>query len=101
MTKTVTVQAQQLWEYCHVSRRTDGALEAEFHEVGNQGWELVTVIYHKDLKGEMTWTGFFKRPSTGQAKPAEQTMPGRTVVKPTEKQAVDTADNDPFEFQKE
>ena len=31
--------------------------------LGDQGWELITVLFHPDVKGEMTWTGFFKRPS--------------------------------------
>lgn len=36
------------------------------NERGQSGWELVSVFQHKDSKGEILWTGFFKRPGAGQ-----------------------------------
>ena len=67
MTKVITVQSQQRWEYCFESRRTESALLIQFNELGQQGWELVDVLYYKDIKGAMAWTAFLKRPSPGQA----------------------------------
>jgi hypothetical protein len=73
MTKTVTVQAQQRWEYCLETRKTESALLLRLNALGEQGWETVDVLYYKDIKGIMTWTAFLKRPSathatnTGQA----------------------------------
>jgi hypothetical protein len=66
MTKVVTVQAQQKWDYCFESRRTETSLMAVLNELGQQGWELVNAIYFKDMKGIMAWGGFLKRPSVGQ-----------------------------------
>ncbi len=76
MTKTVTVQAQQKWEYCYLTRKTEGPLLAELNVLGQEGWEMITLIYYKDLKGAMEWTAFLKRPSTGEGpKPAGQAAP--------------------------
>jgi len=72
MTRTVTVQAQQKWDYDFQSRRTEGSLLATLNELGQQGWELVNVVNYKDIKGLMAWGAFLKRPSCGQAvKPGE------------------------------
>ena len=86
MTKVATVQAQQKWDYCFESRRTDNALLIVLNDLGQRGWEVVNVLHHKDPKGETTWTACLKRPSVGQApapapgqpaasKPAEATSP--------------------------
>lgn len=64
MAKTTIIQAQQRWEYLSVVKRTDGALANELNELGQSGWELVSVTYGKDRKGELAWTGFLKRPAT-------------------------------------
>lgn len=66
MTKVATVQAQQKWDYCSESRRTESTLIAAINEIGQSGWELVNILYHKDPKGEMLWTAFLKRPGIGQ-----------------------------------
>ena len=71
MTKTVTVQSQQKWEYCYLTRKTEGPLVAELNHLGQEGWELLDVLYYKDLKGVMNWTGFLKRPSDGSAPAAK------------------------------
>ena len=85
MTKIATVQAQQKWDYCFESRRTENALLIALNDQGQRGWELVNVLHHKDPKGETAWTAFLKRPNVGQApapgqqaaasKPAEEKPP--------------------------
>jgi hypothetical protein len=65
--KTVTIQAQQRWDYCFETRKTETALLNALNRLGQEGWDLVEVLYYKDLKGIMTWTAFMKRPSLGQA----------------------------------
>ena len=65
MSKIVTVQSQQKWEYLLVTRKTEPPLLGEFNRLGQEGWEVIDVLYYKDLKGIMCWTGFLKRPSTG------------------------------------
>jgi len=63
MAKTATVHAQQRWEYLSMSRRTDSYLAAELNKLGQSGWELVSIIYGKDSKGEWFWNAFLKRPA--------------------------------------
>jgi hypothetical protein len=65
MSRIITIQAQQKWEYCYLTRKTEGPLLAEFNRLGQDGWELLDVLYYKDMKGVMNWTGFLKRPSNG------------------------------------
>ncbi len=65
--KTVVVHSQQKWEYLLSSRRSETTLAYALNEVGQQGWELVTVVQHKDAQGLPSWTAFLKRPSGGQA----------------------------------
>ncbi len=71
MTKTAVVQAQQRWEYQQVTRKTETALILELNQVGDAGWELVSVSYHKDLKSalgsDFSWTAFLKRPHASAA----------------------------------
>jgi hypothetical protein len=67
MTKVVTVQSQQRWDYYFESRRTETSLVVILNELGQQGWELVNAITYKDAKGIVSWGAFLKRPSVGQA----------------------------------
>lgn len=77
MTKTVTIQAQQKWEYCIESGRTENSLLAKLNDLGQQGWEVIEILYYKDIKSAMTWTAFLKRPSIGQAlKPGTESASG-------------------------
>ncbi|MBN2578316.1 MAG: hypothetical protein JXB10_04930 [Pirellulales bacterium] len=72
MTKIVTVQAQQRWDYCLETRRTESSLLNVLNDLGQQGWDLVEVLYYKDIKGILSWTAFLKRPSTAHSpKPGE------------------------------
>jgi hypothetical protein len=84
MAKTVTIQAQQKWDYCFESRRTETSLLITLNEQGQRGWELVNVIHHKDPKGETSWTAFLKRPSIGQTPAPVQGSAGTsTTLLPT------------------
>jgi hypothetical protein len=71
MTKTATVHAQQRWEYRELTRKTEGYLLNELNELGQAGWELVSITKHREIKpgsGEASfWTAFIKRPHVGQA----------------------------------
>ncbi len=64
------IATQQKWEYCVLTRKSETYIVGEFNTLGQEGWELVQVLYHPDAKGIMSWTGFLKRPSTGEAKSA-------------------------------
>lgn len=69
--KTVVVQSQQKWEHKAITRRSDTALLDEANLSGQEGWEMIAVMYYKDMKGVMAWTAFMKRPGTGEPpKPA-------------------------------
>ncbi len=63
MTRTVTVQAQQRWDYSFESRRTETSLLTALNDLGQQGWEVVNALYYKDIKGIMVWGALLKRPS--------------------------------------
>jgi len=116
MTKTAVVCAQQRWEHVSLTRRTASYLVDEANVLGQEGWEMVGVIYAKDPKGQMAWTAFFKRPAAAappgaagpgdaarQAPPPEQ-APARA---PADKQAPAgelkgfDLDGDEFAFHKE
>jgi hypothetical protein len=74
--KTITVQAQQKWENNCLTRKTEATLINELNDLGQAGWELVTVLYYKDIKGAMAWTAFIKRPASGEVpKHASQAAP--------------------------
>jgi len=66
MTRIVTVQSQQRWDYCFETRRTETSLLATLNELGQQGWELVDAMMYKDAKGIVSWGAFLKRPSVAQ-----------------------------------
>jgi hypothetical protein len=108
MTKTVTVQAQQRWEYCLETRRTESSLMNMLNELGQQGWELVNVLYYKDIKGIMSWTGFLKRPAASHAaRPGEESCivaklapPGPPGENPPSSNGFDLA-GDEFQLKKE
>ena len=69
MAKAAIVHAQQKWEYMVVVRRSETYLEKELNEFGQSGWELASVSQAKDLKGELSWTAFMKRPAVQQPHP--------------------------------
>ena len=69
MVKTATVHAQQKWEYTCLTRKTEAYLAKELNLFGQEGWELVSVIYGKNVKNEVAWIAFLRRPYTGHAAP--------------------------------
>lgn len=81
MTSPVTLAPQQ-WEHKIITRRSDAALLDELNASGQEGWELVSVLFYKDMKGVMAWTAFVKRPGAGEApKPsARQTAAAATAT---------------------
>jgi len=58
------------WEYMEITRKTESYLVNELNELGQEGWEMISVIFHKSSKSGLgsseVWTGFLKRPYTGQ-----------------------------------
>jgi len=60
--RTATVHAIQKWEYEEITTKTEVFLRKELNDLGQLGWELVTIIQHKDRKGEPAWSAFVKRP---------------------------------------
>ena len=97
MNKTVMLHAQQKWEYMELTRKTESYLLSEINDCGQQGWELVSVTHGKDLKGELSWTAFLKRPFVGHAPHANnnhqvehpQAMGDRVTVQPSAAAAAD------------
>jgi hypothetical protein len=80
MTKTVTIQAQQKWEYLIESSKTENSLLVKLNDLGQHGWELVEILFYKDMKSVMTWTAFLKRPGIGQApQPGAESASGITT----------------------
>ena len=65
MAKTAMIQAQQKWEYEVISRKSETYLARELNSFGETGWDVATIIYGKDRKGEPAWHAFLKRPYTG------------------------------------
>jgi hypothetical protein len=72
MAKTAVVHSQQRWEYQSVVKRTESFLEKELNELGQAGWELVSVDHGKDRKGETAWTAFLKRPAAPSSQPSAE-----------------------------
>ncbi|MHC4403911.1 MAG: hypothetical protein ACYTG0_29995 [Planctomycetota bacterium] len=82
MAKTTTVHAQQRWEYTHFTRRTQKALGEDMNQLGQDGWELVTITFGKDFKGEVFWTAFMKRPAAAQAASTTAEAPAAKAADP-------------------
>jgi hypothetical protein len=62
MTTGETAPAPRNWEYMTMSRKSENYLLNDLNQVGQERWELVTILFHKDAKGAMAWTAFLKRP---------------------------------------
>ena len=63
--------APRTWEYIEISRKTETYLVGDLNELGKEGWELVDVLFRRDIKmGESWyWTAFLKRLSTDRPPP--------------------------------
>jgi hypothetical protein len=100
MTKVVTIHAQQKWDHCTETRRSENAISIAIGERGQLGWELVSIIHYKDPKGEIAWTAFMKRPSVGQAPgPVGQTA-AKQAESPAQPQGFDLS-GDEFKLKTE
>jgi hypothetical protein len=66
--KTAVVYSQQRWEFSSLVRKTEPTLVIDLNLLGQEGWELVTAIHDRDNKGELCWTTYLKRPSSGAPK---------------------------------
>jgi hypothetical protein len=107
MTKIVSIQGQQRWEYCLETRYTELPLLSAVNERGQQGWEAVNVLFYKDAKGKMVWSALLKRPSAGPASASEQhaetsaaTPNSQPDAPPGQPQGFDLSDKE-FELKKE
>ncbi len=80
MTKTAVVHSRQRWEYQSVTRRTEVTLEKDLNELGQEGWELVSIDHGKDMKGNVTWTAFMKRPAAPQPPGASPDVQARETA---------------------
>jgi hypothetical protein len=100
MTKVATIHAQQKWDHCSETRRSENAIVIAMTERGQLGWELVNVIYYKDPKGEMAWTAFMKRPSVGQAPAAAGPAAAKQAELPPQPQGFDLS-GDEFQLKTE
>lgn len=109
MNKIATLHAQQMWEYMEITRKTETYLTGELNDVGQQGWELVSITHGKDRKGETAWTAFLKRPFIPQeetapqhaTQAAEQTLQAGKIIQPTETESATDTDDEEFRLQDE
>ncbi len=70
MSTATAAHVQHKWEYMELTRKTEAYLINELNQLGEEGWELVGVFYHKEAKAiteAWCWTAFMKRPFTGLA----------------------------------
>ena len=95
MSKTATVHAQQKWEYMELSRKTEGYLINELNELGQIGWEMVSVSFHKHAKSGLgeswVWTAFLKRPHSPHAPPTPASAKAEAAPQPSERPKEDPA----------
>ena len=79
MSKTATIHAQQRWEYETLYKKSNSFLNRELNELGQEGWELVSVNYARGKKEEMYWFAFLKRPASSHSthKTMEDAKPAR------------------------
>ncbi|RMF99910.1 MAG: hypothetical protein D6741_07670 [Planctomycetota bacterium] len=62
MSATHVIHSAQRWEYLTLTRKSEQFLVNDLNVHGQEGWELVSASYYKDMKGAMVWTAFLKRP---------------------------------------
>ena len=71
------IATQQKWEYCLLTRKTEGYILNEFNALGQEGWELVEVLYYKDMKGIMSGPGSSSVPAAARRRSRPGTKPPR------------------------
>jgi len=73
MSSDSTADAITRFEYRLISRKTEEYLVDDLNQVGVDGWELVSITYHRDTKTSvetMLWTGVLKRAYHGEPRVA-------------------------------
>ena len=89
MSTTETGQVQQKWEYMELTRKTEGYLVNELNDLGQAGWELVSVSFQKDVKSGLgsgsSWIAFLKRPCLGELRKLPTSEKTRDVAAPASK----------------
>ena len=88
----------QRWEYAFISKPLDYLLIGDLNELGRDGWEVISVSYDKDLKGNWSWTAFLKRPLTETGESYSQTS-GLAVTSAPSKPASPTSGAAPTTLQ--
>jgi hypothetical protein len=91
-------QAVQQWEYHLLTRKTESYLLTEINPLGKEGWELVSVLYYKDLKGVMCWTAFLKRPACAHAAPLAAKAATLTAAQPSQAAGSEPAGAEGFDL---
>ncbi len=69
MTQQPPSVAPEKWQYMTLTRRTESFLIKDLNDAGKEGWELVSITYHREVKGQgetMCWTAFVKRRCTAE-----------------------------------
>ncbi len=106
MSTSEVTESGKKWEYIEITRKTEGFLINDLNDLGKEGWELVTVMFHKLAGGGMgsadAWMAFLKRPFSGHAmKKMAGLEKAHDVAAPREggaKDADDEEDEDVFEL---
>jgi len=105
MSDSEATENGQKWEYMEITRKTEGFLINDLNDLGQEGWELVTVMYHKLASSGMgsadAWMGFLKRPFSGETlKKMVGLEKARDVAAPSEQdgEADDEEEPDVFEL---
>lgn len=95
------------WEYETLSRKTEEYLVDDLNVAGAEGWELVSIDYHREVGGmgeNMVWTAFLKRPYSGERKSraAHERREADEIAKKKKFLTAALDDNEPeFAFQAE
>jgi hypothetical protein len=85
------------WEYMELTRKTEAFLLNDMNQLGEEGWELVTVLQRREAKmGESySWTAIMKRPRIGDRPPPKvlQSLQQHKVIQPSGEELIeDTAE---------
>ena len=97
MSTSEVTESGKKWEYMEITRKTEGYLINDLNDLGQEGWELVTVLFHKLSGSGMgsadAWVAILKRPFSGQTmKKMAGLEKARDVAAPSEG-AVEDADD--------
>ncbi len=89
-----------MWEYQELTRKSAEYMARELNEIGQQGWELVSVQQGTNRKSEVAWIAFVKRPYVPHASPppaeAAATDGGASSHGPTHPAPTQPASDEPY-----